>query len=69
MKFLVDECTGTSVVACLRDEGHDAMAVVEVMPEADDEVLDFGFRMLRQAQHKFRISNLNWDCEFERGQG
>lgn len=41
MKFLVDECTGTSVVACLRDEGHDAVAVVEVMPEADDEeILD-----------------------------
>jgi predicted nuclease of predicted toxin-antitoxin system len=37
MKFLVDECTGTSVVACLRGEGHDAVAVVEVMPEADDE--------------------------------
>jgi len=37
MKFLVDECTGTSVVACLRDEGHDAVAVVEVMPEADDD--------------------------------
>ena len=42
MKFLVDECTGTSVVACLRDEGHDAVAVVEVMPEADDrEILDW----------------------------
>lgn len=41
MKFLVDECTGTSVVACLRDEGYDAVAVVEVMPEADDEeILD-----------------------------
>ncbi len=41
MKFLVDECTGTSVVACLRGEGHDAVAVVEVMPEADDEeILD-----------------------------
>ena len=41
MKFLVDECTGTSVVACLRDEGHDAVAVVEVMPQADDEeILD-----------------------------
>jgi len=37
MKFLVDECMGTSVVACLRDEGHDAVAVVEVMPQADDE--------------------------------
>ena len=30
MKFLVDECTGTSVVACLRDEGHDAVAVSPV---------------------------------------
>jgi len=41
MKFLVDECTGTSVVACLRDEGYNAVAVVEVMPEADDgEILD-----------------------------
>jgi len=41
MKFLVDECTGTAVVACLRDKGHDAVAVVEVMPEADDmEILD-----------------------------
>lgn len=37
MKFLVDECTGTSVVACLRNEGHDAVAVAEIMPEADDE--------------------------------
>ena len=37
MKFLVDECTGASVVACLRDKGHDAVAVVEVMPEASDE--------------------------------
>jgi predicted nuclease of predicted toxin-antitoxin system len=36
MKFLVDECTGTSVVACLRDQGHDAVAVVDVMPEASD---------------------------------
>ena len=37
----MDECTGTSVVACLRGEGHDAVAVVEIMPEADDaEILD-----------------------------
>jgi len=41
MKFLVDERTGTSVVACLRDKEHDAVAVVEVMPEAnDEEILD-----------------------------
>ena len=37
MKFLVDECTGMSVVTCLRDEGHDVTAVAEVMPQADDE--------------------------------
>ena len=41
MKFLVDECTGISVVAYLRDEGYDTLAVVEIMPEADDEeILD-----------------------------
>jgi len=60
MKFLVDEGTGTSVVACRRDEGHDAVAVVEVMPEADDEALDCGFRI---AEGEFRIAN----CEFELG--
>lgn len=37
MRFLVDECTGTSVVAYLREAGHDAVAVADVMPEADDE--------------------------------
>jgi len=37
MKFLVDECTGTSVVGCLRDKGHDVVAVAEVMPQANDE--------------------------------
>jgi predicted nuclease of predicted toxin-antitoxin system len=37
MKFLVDECAGTSVAECLRDEGHDIVVVAEVMPQADDE--------------------------------
>ena len=37
MRFLVDECTGTSVVTCLREAGHDAVAVIDVMPEADDK--------------------------------
>jgi predicted nuclease of predicted toxin-antitoxin system len=37
MKFLVDECTGTSVVTCLCDEGHDVAAVAKVMPQANDE--------------------------------
>lgn len=36
MKFLVDECTGTSVAACLRDEGHDVVTVADVMPQASD---------------------------------
>jgi predicted nuclease of predicted toxin-antitoxin system len=37
MKFLVDECVGTAVVGCLRDQGHDVVAVAEAMPQADDE--------------------------------
>ena len=37
MKFLVDECTGTSVVTYLREAGHDVVAVVDVMPMADDK--------------------------------
>ncbi len=37
MKFLVDECTGLSVVTCLRDEGHDVVAVADIMPEASDK--------------------------------
>lgn len=49
MKFLVDECTGTSVVICLRDAGHDVVAVADVMPEADDE------EILRYAVSEGRI--------------
>jgi len=42
MRFLVDECTGTSVVACLRRAGHDTVAVADVMPKADDkDILDY----------------------------
>ena len=37
MKFLVDECTGTSVVTYLREADHDVVAVVDVMPMADDK--------------------------------
>jgi predicted nuclease of predicted toxin-antitoxin system len=36
VKFLVDECTGTSIAACLRDEGYDVVTVAEVMPQASD---------------------------------
>jgi predicted nuclease of predicted toxin-antitoxin system len=49
MKCLVDECTGTSVAACLRDKGHDVVAVVDVMPEASDRDI------LRQAVLEGRI--------------
>ena len=37
MKFLVDECTGTSVVTYLCEAGYDAVAVFDVMPTADDK--------------------------------
>jgi len=36
MRFLVDESTGMAVVKFLRGEGHEALAVAEVMPQADD---------------------------------
>jgi predicted nuclease of predicted toxin-antitoxin system len=49
MKFLVDECIGTSMLACLRDAGHDAASVVEVMPQATDEDI------LRRAVSEGRI--------------
>src|SRR3712207_2906004 len=39
MRFLVDESTGTAVAQYLRDNGHDVLAVGEVMPEADDALI------------------------------
>jgi len=36
MKFLVDECTGPSVAAWLRDDGHEVFSVYE---EARNAVL------------------------------
>lgn len=40
MKFLVDECVGRSIVGLLREDGHDVLAVADVMPEAlDEEIL------------------------------
>ena len=36
MHFIVDESTGTGVVAYLRSVGHDALAVAEIMPQAND---------------------------------
>ena len=36
MHFIVDESTGTRVVAYLRSLGHDALAVAEIMPQVDD---------------------------------
>ena len=36
MRFIVDESTGAAVVEYLRRNGHDALAVAEAMPQADD---------------------------------
>ena len=36
MKFLVDECTGMSVVVYLRDAGYDVLEVAGYMPQATD---------------------------------
>jgi hypothetical protein len=36
MRFMVDESTGAAVVEYLRRNGHDALAVAEAMPQADD---------------------------------
>jgi predicted nuclease of predicted toxin-antitoxin system len=46
MRFIVDESTGSSVVECLRDAGHDVLAVAETMPQADDS--DILARALRE---------------------
>lgn len=35
-KFIVDECTGLSVVHFLRRQGYDAIGVSEAMPQAID---------------------------------
>lgn len=35
-RFMVDECTGRSVVRYLRENGFDAVGVTEVMPQATD---------------------------------
>jgi predicted nuclease of predicted toxin-antitoxin system len=39
MKFIVDESTGAVVVEYLRTAGHDALAVAEAMPQADDQTI------------------------------
>lgn len=36
MRFIVDESAGAAVVEYLRTTGHDLLAVVEAMPQADD---------------------------------
>lgn len=37
MRFIVDESTGSSVVANLRTAGHDVLAVAEAFLQADDQ--------------------------------
>ena len=41
MRFLVDESTGAAVVDFLKSQGHDAMAVTQTMPQADDSEILF----------------------------
>jgi predicted nuclease of predicted toxin-antitoxin system len=36
MRFLVDECTGASVIEYLRKKGHDVLSVAETTPRATD---------------------------------
>jgi predicted nuclease of predicted toxin-antitoxin system len=37
VQFIVDESTGSAVVALLRGGGHDVLAVSEAMPQAQDQ--------------------------------
>ena len=44
MKFLLDECCDASLVAALREDGHDIFYVAEKMPSAiDEDVLQRAF--------------------------
>ena len=45
MRFLVDECTGPSVAAWLKQEGHDVYSVYDQSPgAADDHLLALAYR-------------------------
>ena len=39
MKFIVDESAGRAVSDYLREIGYDVIAVTEVMPQADDQII------------------------------
>ena len=52
-KFIVDECTGIAVVHFLREQGYDAVGVIEVMPQADD----FDILQYAVAEQRIVISN------------
>jgi len=39
MRFLADESCDFTVVRALRSAGHDVIAVVEISPRADDEIV------------------------------
>jgi predicted nuclease of predicted toxin-antitoxin system len=39
MRFLADESCDFAVVRALRSAGHDVIAVVEISPRADDEIV------------------------------
>lgn len=66
MRFLIDESAGIGVTEYLRTAGHDVLAVAELSPEIDDEIVlawavretrilvtndkDFGELVFRSAQ-------------------
>jgi len=39
MKFIVDECTGPSVAAWLRDDGHEVFSVYEEARGVEDDII------------------------------
>ena len=39
MKFLVDECTGPSVAAWLRNDGHEVFSVYEEARGVEDDII------------------------------
>jgi predicted nuclease of predicted toxin-antitoxin system len=48
MKFLIDECVGHGIAQWLREQGHDAVSILEVSPGiSDDMVLSKAFNEAR----------------------
>lgn len=67
MDFMVDESTGTAVVAYLRSLGHDVLAVAEAMPQATDQ--DILARALRDTRILITNDKDFGELVFRSGQG